>query len=92
MGVGSLFLQDQDRGGGLILNEIVVRYTSPLERVQYQVVGTKKNCSVFPHLPPLTDSVNKYFCDCPAFTLSVLLAESNLMARYFLFQLFSGWS
>ena len=61
-------------------NPIVVRYTSPLRRVQYQVVGTKRNCCVFPSLPAWTDSgVNKYFCDCPAFILSVLSAESNFM-------------
>jgi len=62
----------------------VVRYTSPLERVQYQVVGTKKNSCVFPSLPIWTDlGVNRYFCDCPTFTLFVLLAESSLMARLF---------
>lgn len=65
---------------------IVIRYTSPLGRVQHQVVGTKKNSWVFPHLPLWADlGVNKYFCDCPAFTLSVLLTESNLMVRFFSF-------
>ncbi|KAF9784377.1 hypothetical protein BJ322DRAFT_982598, partial [Thelephora terrestris] len=74
-----------DRDGGRASNwrnAIVVKYTSPLQRVQYQVVGTKRNRCVFPHLPACTDSgVNRYFCDCPAFTLSVLSTESNLMAR-----------
>lgn len=63
----------------------VVKYTSPLQRVQYQVAGTKKNCCVFPHLPASTESgVNRYFCDCSAFTLSVLSAESNLMCKHLL--------
>jgi len=63
----------------------VVRYTSPLQRVQYQVAGTKKNHYVFPNLPVWTDcGVNRYFCDCPAFTLSVLSAESNFMCKHLL--------
>ena len=67
-----------------IANLVVIKYVSPLQRVQYQVVGTKKNCCVFPRLVgPADMGVNKYFCDCPAFTLSVLSAESNLMARIF---------
>lgn len=63
----------------------VVKHTSPLQRAQYQVTGTKGNCRVFPHLPGWADSaVNKYFCDCPAFTLSVLSVESNLMCKHLL--------
>ncbi|KAF9645279.1 hypothetical protein BDM02DRAFT_3120507 [Thelephora ganbajun] len=63
----------------------VIKYMSPLQRIQYQVVGTKRNCYVFPGLPVWTDSgVNRYFCDCPAFTLSVLSAESNLMCKHLL--------
>jgi len=81
---------DRDGGGLFVLKgenrrantqAIVIRYTSPLQRVQHQVVGTKRNCCVFPNLPVCKVSgVNKYFCDCPAFTLSVLSAESNFMA------------
>ena len=72
-------LQSEDREADE--NAVVVRYTSPLQRVQHQVVGTKRNCCVFPSLPTWTDTgVKKYFCDCPAFTLSVLSAESNFMA------------
>jgi len=63
----------------------VVRYTSPLQRAQYQVMGTKRNCYPFPNLPVRADlGVNKYFCDCPAFTLSVLSAESNFMCKHLL--------
>jgi len=63
----------------------VIRYTSPLQRVQHQVVGTKRNCYVFPNLPVWANSgVNRYFCDCPSFTLSVLSAESNLMCKHLL--------
>jgi len=63
----------------------VIRYTSPLQRVQHQVVGTKRNCYVFPDLPVRTDfEVKRYFCDCPAFTLSVLSAESNFMCKHLL--------
>ena len=70
---------------------IVIRYTSPLQRVQHQVVGTKRNCYVFPNLTACTGSgVNRYFCDCPAFTLSVLSAESNFMASAFLFVIPAG--
>lgn len=83
MVVGDSFpTESEDRTADV--KTIVIRYTSPLQRVQYQVVGTKTNCYVFPSLPVWTDSqVNKYFCDCPAFTLSVLSAESNFMASAF---------
>jgi len=63
----------------------VVRYTSPLQRTQYQVTGTKRDCYVFPKLPVWSDSgVNGFFCDCPAFTLSVLSAGSNFMCKHLL--------
>ena len=39
---------------------------------------------MFHNLPAWSDSgLNRYFCDCPAFTLSVLSAESNFMASAF---------
>ena len=88
--LAALDIIDRDGGRWFVLqgedqiaemNATVVRYTSPLQRIQLQVVGTKRNCCVFPSLPVWTNSgVNKYFCDCPAFTLSVLSAEANFMA------------
>jgi len=84
---------DRDGGGRLVIqgegrtadvNAIVVRYASPLQRIQYQVAGTKRDCYVFPNLPVWSGSgVNRCFCDCPTFTLSVLSAESNFMASAF---------
>ena len=91
--LAALDIVDRDGGRWLVLpgegraadvNAIVVRHASPLQRIQYQAVGTKRNCYVFPNLPVRSDSgVSRYFCDCPAFTLSVLSAESNFMVGAF---------
>jgi len=100
--LAALDIVDRDGGRWLLLQcegrttdprAIVVRYTSPLQRTQYQVAGTKRNCYVFHNLPAWSDSgLNRYFCDCPAFTLSVLLAESNFMASAFSTVLVVKWA
>ena len=91
--LAALDIIDRDGGRWLTLpcecwtadvNTIVIKYASPLQRIQYQVTGTKRNCYVFHNLPAWSDSgLNRYFCDCPSFTLSVLSAESNFMASAF---------
>ncbi|KAF9501952.1 hypothetical protein BDN71DRAFT_503204 [Pleurotus eryngii] len=60
----------------------VMKYTTPWGRVFYQVIGSTATYSV---QPDLGHSPNvRFYCTCPAFSYTVLLAESYFMCKHIL--------
>ncbi|EIN11662.1 hypothetical protein PUNSTDRAFT_62494, partial [Punctularia strigosozonata HHB-11173 SS5] len=66
----------------LIDCEGVIKYTTPWGRVHYEAVCSQGTYLVHPKLG--SDSTLGFYCPCPAFTYTVLVAGSHPMCKHVL--------
>jgi len=67
----------------LIDRECVTKFTSPVGRKHIQVTGSTSRYSVFLDLIP-GSPYSRFWCNCPAFSFSVLLSETHFMCKHVL--------